>query len=400
MAMSAVTNLASLATVHALQRTGTAMEQSQRKLATGLRISVAADDAAGLGISEGLRAQIGGMKQAIRNAQDGISLLQVADGALVQTTSVLQRMRDLAVQAANSGALTPQATDTIQLEIDQLKRELDHIGHATTFNGIPLLDGTYSRTFQVGADIGQTIHVRIGGLGQAIDLAGLGLSGVDVRGMAFSLPSTVIPAVSADQGTPANGHVSLAGDWITPGVAEANFASLRGTITYNGRRLDLGSVDYSGCVTPTDYFTRLDAAAMAALGTSGHPLGATSGQFEFSGDTPGPTSTAADAVALTPQYAGVSGASGAISGIDAAIKLVTSARAELGAVENRFEHTVSRLMGAVEDATGSESRIRDTDMAAEFLALSRDQVLHQAGTAMLAQANQSPQTILTLVQAA
>jgi flagellin len=400
MAMSAVTNIASMSAYRSLQRTSVSMEKSQRHLATGLRISVAADDAAGLGISEGLRAQIGGMRQAVRNAQDGISLLRVADGALGQTTSILQRMRDLAVQAANDGVLTPSATDTIQLEVSQLKEELDHVAGSTSFDGIPLLDGSYDRDFQVGANVGETIRVRIGGPGRAMDLAGLGLTGIDVRGMAFSVPSTVTPAVSAAQGTPSSGSLRLAGDWVTPGVYQTSFSTLQGTITYNGKSFDLGSVDYTGAVTATDYITDLNNAAMSALGITGFtPITGSATQLTFTGAVPGPGSTAQDAVALTPTYAGKSGASGAITAIDTAVQLVSSTRANLGAIENRFDHTVARLMEAVEDTSASESRIRDTDMAAEVSAMSRDQVLMQAGTAMLAQANQSPQAILKLLAA-
>ena len=400
MAMSAVTNVASLTAVHSLQRTGVGLEKSQRRLATGLRISVASDDAAGLGISEGLRARIGGMKQAVRNAQDGISLLRVADGALGQTTSVLQRMRDLSVQAANDGALTPQATDTLQQEIAQLKQELQHIAQETSFNGIPLLDGTYDRDFLVGANAGETIRVRIGGPGQAVDLAGLGLSGVDVRGTAFSLPSTVTPAVSAAPGPPSAGDVRLAGDWVTPGVYQTGFTTLQGTISYNGKTFDLGSVDYTGAVTATDYLNKLNAAGMTALGISGWtPFTGSATDLTFTGAVPGPSSTTADAVALTPTYAGKTGAAAAITAIDRAIQLVSSQRATLGAVESRFDHSVQRLMGAIEDSSASESRIRDTDMAAEVSESSRGQVLMEAGMAMLAQANQSPQAILKLLAA-
>jgi flagellin len=339
------------------------------------------------------------MTQAVRNAQDGIGVLQLADGALGDMSSVLQRMRDLAVEAGNSGALNASALAAIQTEFNQLGAQVDHIAQATNFDGIPLLDGTYDRMFQVGAAVGETLRVKIGGPGYAIDRAGLGLTGIDLTGPAFSLPSSVIPAVSAAQGTPANGHVSLSGDFITPGVAEANFRSLRGTIAYNGRTFDLGSVDYSGCVTPFDYLVRLNNAAMPALGTSGTPVGATSGQLEFSGDTPGAGSTAADAAALTPGYIPASGADSAIVALDHAIGLVGTTRADLGAIQNRFERTVTRLTEAISDTTASESRIRDTNMASEVSEMNRQQVLMQAGTAMLAQANQSSQAILKLLAA-
>ena len=399
MGMSVVTNLPSLAAVHALNRTSNALVTAQKRLATGYRVTSAADDAAGLCISEGLRSQVGGMTQAIRNAQDGVGVLQLADGALGDMTSMLDRMRDLVVQAGNSGALNASATATIQREIDQLGAQLDQIAHRTTFDGIPLLDGSYDRDFQVGANRGETLHVRVGGPGSAFDRAGLGLSGLDVTGPAATWPTTTLSAVTADQGAPANGHLYVNGDWLTPGIAESNFRSLRGTVSYNGRAFDLGSVDYSGCVTPNDYFTTLDAAAWTALGTTGHPLSATSMQLAFSGDTPGAGSTAAQVGDLTPAYTPASGVDGAIIALDRAIDLISGTRADLGAMQNRFERTVTRLTDSITDTTASESRIRDTDMAGEFSEMSRQQVLLQTGTAILAQANQSSQAILKLLAA-
>ena len=399
MGMSVVNNLSSLAGVNALNRTGDALVTAHRRLATGFRVTRAADDASGLSISEGLRSQIGGMGQAVRNAQDGIGILQLADGALGDMTALLDRMRDLAVQAANTGALNSSATADIQKELGEIGTQIDQIAGRTSFNNIPLLDGTYDRQFQVGANYGETLRVRIGGPGFAIDRAGLGLSGLDVTGSAASWPTTTLPAVTADQGPPANGHLYFNGDWTTPGVAESNFRSLRGTVSYNGKSFDLGSVDYSGAVTPTDYFTRLDTAAMAALGTSGHPLAATTMQLAFSGDTPGAGSTAAQVGDLTPAYAPASGAAGAITAIDKAIDLISVTRADLGATQNRFEHTVARLSEAIGDTTASDSRIRDTNMATEFSELNRQQILTQAGTAVLAQSSQSSQAILKLLAA-
>jgi len=398
MGLSIRTNIAALATDTTVARTSAALETAQRRLATGLRINTAADDASGLQISEGLRAQMSGMTQATRNAQDGISVLQIADGALGDATTLLQRMRSLSVQAANDGSLNATTKAAIQKEIGQLGQQLNSIAGTTTFNGTQLLNGHYRGTFQVGANVGETLTVVIPANGQALDLAGLGLSGVDVTST-FSLPSTVIPAVSAQQGTPANGHVLLSGDFSTVGVAEADYRNLRGRIDYNGRTFDFGSVDYTGAVTPSDYLLDLNVAARNALGTTGYPFGATSAQLSFGGDTPGAGSTAQDAEALTPSYTGTSGAAGAITAIDRAIDLLSTTRADLGAMQNRFEHTISRLGEAVGNTTASESRIRDTDVASEFTAMSTAQVLTQSGMAMLAQANQSGQSILKLLAA-
>ncbi len=161
MGMAVLTNVAALNAYGALARTGDSMTSSLRRLSSGSRITRAADDAAGLAISETLRAQIRGMTQAVRNTQDGISLVRTADGALGETVAILQRMRDLSVQAASSGALDATSTAAIGAEIDQLKQELDRIAATTSFNDIPLLDGTYDRLFQVGANGGETVRVVI-----------------------------------------------------------------------------------------------------------------------------------------------------------------------------------------------------------------------------------------------
>ena len=398
MGMSVVNNLASMTAIHSLQRTSSALELSQRRLATGLRVSRASDDAAGLGIVQGLKSQIGGMSQATRNAQDGISVVQTADGALGNQTTILQRMRDLAVQAGNDAVLDRNARSTVQAELNQLGDQLDTIADRTTFNGVKLLDGHYVGLFQVGANAGQTIPVTIGGGARSMDRKGLDLLGLDVRD-AVQLPASMTAAVSSAQGTPSAGRISFSGDYLNSPAAEANFRALEGTITYDGKTFDLGSVDYTGAVTQSDYLLKLNQAAHDDLGLTGYPFGATSAQLVFNGDVPAAGSTLEDADLLSPMYYGHSGAAKAITMIDKAIARISSTRAELGAVQNRFEDTINRLQGAVEDTTASASRIEDTDMAEEFSNMSRLQVLTQAGTAMLANANQSSQSILKLLAA-
>ncbi|MBV9830704.1 MAG: flagellin [Marmoricola sp.] len=260
------------------------MSKSLEKLSSGFRINRASDDAAGLAISEGLRSQVGGLKVAVRNAQDGISVVQTAEGALTETHSILQRMRDLAVQASNGGSQDPTAQGAADTEFQQLGAELDRIANTTKFGSQSLLDGNYNGTFQVGANAGETINVAVnnGTAGQGLDTVGLGL------------------------------------------------ASAQGTMT-------------------SDLTTTANASA-------------------------------------------------ALAKIDAAVKTVSTTRASLGAFQNRFEHTINNLNVAVENLSASESRIRDTDMASEMMNFTRAQVLSQAGTAMLAQANQVPQTVLQLLR--
>jgi flagellin len=395
--LSVVTNMSALTTMHQLSRTDAAMTGSLRALSSGYRINQAADDAAGLGISEGLRAQIRGMTQAVRNTQDGISVLQLADGALGENTAVLQRIRDLAVQAGNQGALDPDATSAIQKEVDQLKQQFDMVGRNTQFNGTPLLDGTYSRLFQVGANAGETIPVTIGGPGRGIDTRSLGLDAIDVTAT-VSLAHTGTNAVpGTGGGTAAAGTLTLAGDYTTAGAYPAAFQALDGTINYGGKSFDLSSVDYTGAVTSTNYIDALNNAAAAALGIPATAFTGGATGLTFTGAVPGATTTAADAVDLTPTYTGKSGASAAIGLVDKAIAGISSLRADLGAVTDRFQHTVSRLNGSISDTTASDSRIRDTDMASEMSTFSKAQILTQAGTAMLSQANQSSQLLLKLL---
>ena len=193
MGLSINTNIAAMNSYRNLSATQGDLSSSLEKLSSGLRINRAADDAAGLAISEGLRAQIGGTKQAVRNAQDGISVVQTAEGALTETHSILQRMRTLSVQAANTGGLSAAAKSNIQDEIGELSTELDRIAKTTQFNGAKLLDGTYSGVFHVGANTGDDNQIKVGlttadlaGLATGVtgtgglSSGGLGLAGIDV----------------------------------------------------------------------------------------------------------------------------------------------------------------------------------------------------------------------------
>ncbi|MQA34557.1 flagellin N-terminal helical domain-containing protein, partial [Modestobacter roseus] len=177
MGLTVNNNIAALNSYRNLSVTDSQMSKSLEKLSSGFRINRAADDAAGLAISEGLRSQIGGLKVAVRNTQDGVSVVQTAEGALTETHSILQRMRDLSVQASNAGSLNDDAKKNIQSEVSQLKSELDRIASTTNFNGKQLLDGKYNTSFQVGSNAGETIGVSIG---TAMGAQGLGVEGVDV----------------------------------------------------------------------------------------------------------------------------------------------------------------------------------------------------------------------------
>ena len=289
MGLSINTNIAAMNSYRNLSATQGDLSSSLEKLSSGLRINRAAADAAGLAISEGLRAQIGGPKQAVRNAQDGISVVQTAEGALTETHSILQRMRTLSVQAANTGGLSDAAKSNIQDEIGELSTELDRIAATTQFNGAKLLDGSYSGAFQVGANTGTDNQITVG------------LATADIDGLATGVTGV--------------GGLSSGG-------------------------LGLTGIDVTAAGGP-------DAA---------------------------------------------------ITAIDNAIEAVSKVRSKLGAVQNRFDHTINNLNVAVENLSASESRIRDTDMAEEMVSFTRAQILSQAGTAMLAQAKSLPQSVLQLLQ--
>jgi flagellin len=397
MGLSVVTNVSALVSHRTLTRSHDGMTRALERLSSGHRINRAADDAAGLAISQNLRARITGMGQAIRNSQDAIGVVRTADGALDTATTLLRRMRDLSVQAANDGGLTDGAKRAIQLEVDQLKSELTRIGRSTTYNGRPLLDGSYRGTFQIGADSGETLTVSIGSPAGGFDTAGMSLQAVDVTGTA-GLSATVTRAVPGSEGVPTAGRVELAGDFVTGGVYPAAFTGLVGSITYEGKTFDLGSVDYTGAVTAADHLNLLNAAAVPFFGLGHTPFTASATALTFTGATPGGETTIHDAVGLTPTYAGQSGAAAAIPMIDDAVRTISNVRAYLGAMENRFEHAIGGLHTTMENTMASVSRISDADMAWEMAAFSRHQILSQTGSAMLAQSVKSPEYLLALLR--
>ena len=308
------TNIAAMNAYRNLSGTQVSMSTSLERLSSGLRINRAADDAAGLAISEKLRAQSNGLNQATANAQDGISLIQTAEGALNESHSILQRMRQLAVQSANDTNSNGDRT-AIQSEVDQLAKELNRIGNTTQFNGANLLRGSAvtdaavggadkAVIFQVGANANQILTVNIS----------------DSRGGALGVAFTSAGVQADPNATPAVVHIAQ-----PAGI----------TFDENAVGIDVSSDQ---------------AAATTALGV-----------------------------------------------IDAAIGLVSTARASLGAAQHRLQHTVNSLSVAAENASAAESRIRDTDMAKEMTSFTRSQILAQAGVSMLAQANSAPQSVLKLL---
>jgi flagellin len=341
------------------------MGKSLEKLSSGLRINRAGDDAAGLAISEKMRGQIRGLDQATRNAQDGISLIQTAEGALTETHSILQRMRELAVQSAND---TNNNTDRgeLQKEITELKNELNRISSDTEFNTKKLLDGT---------------------LGTKLD--------------EDTTNSTLLTNGAVDGVNYTGGLAS--GTWTLTGQGDGSYTISDGSTTYTSNIVAAGSagtLDFQGKVSievnnsiADDALNGLVAKITGSQAT--FQIGANSGQSaNISIGNMDAASLGIDAVDISSQ----SGADSAISSVQTAIESVSSERSKLGAMQNRLEHTINNLSVSSENLTAAESRIRDVDMAREMMKFTKDQILLQSSNAMLAQANQLPQNVLSLLR--
>jgi len=392
-------NIAAMNAYRNLSVTDGQMAKSLEKLSSGFRINRAADDAAGLSISEGLRAQVGGTKVAIRNAQDGISVVQTAEGALSEVHSILQRMRDLSVQAANAGSQDSTARTAAQTEYDQLKAEIDRIGTTTSFGNTKLLDGSFGN--QAGV-------VNGSGIGALTTVTGTNdtfkLSTEAVAAQTLTLGATTYANT-------ASGASSLQSDLQT--AIDGN-ASLKGLVTatvYHDSTINKNVVSFTRNSTAAGTSVTTAAGAtdvLAGLGvaaTSGNVTTGSGGVFQV-----GANNTTADKITVSitkidsTSLTGigsvdlVNNAAAAIDTINTAITSVSTSRANLGAFQNRFEHTISNLSVTAENLSASESRIRDTDMAQEMVQFTRSQILTQAGTAMLAQANQAPQQVLQLLR--
>jgi flagellin len=503
------TNIASMSAQRALNSSQSDVQTALQRLSSGLRINGAKDDAAGLAISERFSSQIKGLNQAIRNANDGTSLAQTAEGALSETTSLLQRMRELSVQSANA---TNSATDraALQSEVDQLKQEITRIANTTEFNGQKLLDGTFtSKAFQVGANANQTISLSVAGAGTSnlarntLSLkntsAGDGLGSakagttapdngvlaqaVTINGSVGSATianTTIVNATTAETVAAEINKVASSTGVEATAVTKASLA-VGGAGTISFTLTGAASASISATVTATNNLTALRDAVNASTGTTGISAEGTGSTLIFTQAdgkdikintfaTTSATKTATlngldkdgtaitnQTVTLTETSAGtetdfgtvagtvevssteafsltstITGANGAIVGtgaslanatnnssatllssvdissasgsstaiqvIDAAIAKISSIRADLGALQARFDSITSNLTTSAENQSAAQSRIRDADFAAETAALTRGQILQQAGIAVLAQANAAPQNVLALLQ--
>jgi len=423
MALTVNTNIASLNTQRNLQSSSNALSTSMQRLSTGSRINSAKDDAAGLQISNRLTSQINGLGVAVKNANDGISLAQTAEGALQQSTNILQRMRDLSLQSAN-GSNSDSERKALDSEVGQLKKELDRISNTTTFGGRKLLDGNFGTTsFQVGSAANELISVGIDemsstslkgsyfqGTSEAVALVGAtaGTPGTpQVGNVGDADYAAEVPAVPGTPGTPpAAGEVTLtitlSDSSTTTVIAEmkggetARQAADKIAAAVNDANVGVGAF-VNEDTNAIEYVAKADDSGASVL-TSITATAGTTGLTTLGATTAAGMAAANENTVSEIDITTAKGAQAAVLVIDDAIKAIDSQRADLGAVQNRFDNTISNLQNISENVSAARGRIQDTDFAAETANLSKNQILQQAGTAILAQAKQLPQAVLSLLQ--
>ncbi len=490
------TNVMSLNAQRNLNSSQNALATSLQRLSSGLRINSAKDDAAGLSIADRMTSQIRGLNQAVRNANDGISLSQTAEGALQESQNILQRMRELSIQSAN-GTNSSSDRDALQAEVTQLQQELTRIADTTTFNSKKLFDGTFgTETFQVGANANETISVTVGDA-RAEQIGAQQISGVGTVAGTIVSAAPGLNSVTADatvvitgaSGSNTAGDISVADEdsaaqiaakinnvSTTTGVTAAASSAVElsamvngddGTMTFtlNGSVITANTAvngDFSevaaavngasGATGIVATFTGAERSTLTLSSTDGRDISisalavttASNAGFDMTAVVDGATVGAAttlveggtiaaigvgtvkltntDASAISVAGAtqaeylsanasalqsissiDISGTTGAnaqsaIDVIDAALTQISSTRADLGAVQNRFSSTISNLQSISENVTAARGRIQDADFAMETAKLTRNQILQQAGIAMLSQANAAPQSVLALLQ--
>lgn len=429
--------------------------KSMERLSSGLRVNRAGDDAAGLAISEKMRGQIRGLKQASRNAQDGISLIQTAEGALNETHAILQRMRELATQSATD-TNTKVDRGEIQKEIDQLAAEITRIAANTEFNTQNLLGGEFKAKFHIGANEGQNVDLAINAMtSKALGLESAGKFSATVGSISYETKNTAVKSIEVTVATGTTGSSGTAtatlgddgkitlelttndgvsADAVNTALAEfgvtASGVATAGNASFAAKTHAIGGIQQAYANIADRDITGLQFAVNAAgsdisvTKTSGGQVTVTAGQSvtleglndalkdygisiqsndkDVNGDTAiGIISGAVDfdvdagntPIRVDTQVA----ADKAITTINDAIETVSAERSKLGAMQNRLEHTIANLGTSAENLQAAESRIRDIDMAEEIMAFTKNNILQQAATAMLAQANAAPQSVLQLL---
>ncbi|PVC74945.1 flagellin [Priestia megaterium] len=387
-------NITALNTYGKLNSANNAQAKSMEKLSSGLRINNAADDAAGLAISEKMRGQIRGLDQASRNAQDANSMIQTAEGALNETTDILQRMRELSVQSANDSNTNDDRKE-LQKEVSQLQKEVTRISTQTEFNTKTLLNGDLSSKLT-----GSTTNTK--------NLSALKVtdSGTLKEGDTVKINQKVTNDAESAAGN-ADGAFSKIEYTVDVGGTTS-------TVAFSKEDLDGGTTSKEVEVNGAKFTVQVkDAAALSAstgngagTATTDDTLTLKEGGLTFHIGANADQSVKMEFADMSTQALGIDGvdistqkgAEDAMKSLDNAIKSVSGERTKLGAYQNRFEHTINNLSTASENLTAAESRIRDTDMAREMMEQTKNSILAQASQAMLSQANQQPQQVLQLLR--
>ncbi len=385
-------NISALTAQSALAANSRSQSISMQQLSTGLRINSSKDDAAGMAIAAKMTSQIRGLDQAVRNANDGISLLQTADGSLSAVTDMLQRLREISVQAATDTNIVSDRT-ALNNEFSQLRNEINRVAANTQWNGMNILDksiasGSGLLKFQVGANAGQTIEMTLGNF--STNSATQGTTAAVTTGTAGAGPGAAGAQISTltIAGTPA------LGDIISVSVGDKSFV----------HKVTAGT----GAVQTVDEIAiAIRAGLGGATGVTGVTNTIANGVITF---TAGSTAYGSNTFSISANQAGLlsavrgsdittqANANSAIGAVDSALAQVSSGRSEIGATVNRLAYAADNLINVSTNAAASRSRVQDTDFAKASTALARSQIVAQAATAMLAQANQSPQTVLALLR--
>ena len=413
-------NIAALNSYRQLGSNNSSVSKNLEKLSSGYRINRAGDDAAGLAISEKMRAQITGLETAQKNANDGISLVQTAEGALTEVHSMLNRMVELATQSANGTYQDNVDRENLTKEVDSLKDEIDRISEGTNFNGINLLDGSLGKTtgapatmVGIGSTVGASSVTKA--TGASIALSNGDPTKGETVGITASGSKITVTVTNNEDGSSKTSVIDIAE--VTTRTNGANSGEALGatgtlglgeTATIDLTSVGLGKIEITGAAAADD------AAALAGGLTAITGAGTDSGitnlgsglalQIGDTGDdfnnlTVSVGSMSAKSLGLdTVDISNQSSAKNAIKTIKDAINTVSSTRGDLGALQNRLEHTINNLGVTSENMTAAESRIRDVDMAKEMMNYTKNNILVQSSQAMLAQANQLPQGVLQLLR--
>ncbi|MEQ7871097.1 FliC/FljB family flagellin [Chromohalobacter salexigens] len=367
------TNITAMIGQQNLSQSQSALSTSMERLSSGLRINSAADDAAGQAIANRMSSQITGLSQAQRNANDGISVAQTTEGALNQVNDNLQRVRELTVQAQN-GTNSQEDLDSIQDEINQRLGEIDRISDETSFNGVDVLASDQQISIQVGSEDGQTISMNL----KEVNAETLGLDTFNVNGSPEATASDAISQAASGDTVSVSGGGTFTydgTDWTTDGSGSTGVAS-GGTVTTAQIETEISDSTSGGTVS-------ISGGGTYAISTEGDVTSGSSAVYVED-----------DALTTSPTTAATSDP---LSALDDALSQVDSQRSELGALQNRFDSAITNLSTTETNLTSARSRIEDADYADEVSDMTRNQILQQAGTSVLAQANQLPQNALSLL---